>query len=295
MEESFCASKFLLGHRQDTLDDKFWLMTFTESASFIGSQVISNWLVLGKTETSILSPSTATVLLAILSIILVAREWKEVPQPAASKDYRIYFSAYIFGGMTCMVSLSLSSFLPRDKRVWLLAWAQACIQFSIAVFWILWAPTIVADGREVQLGLIYPCLLGARMLGSTAFPWFFSGPLSLRTEDCLVYVFIVMGFVLSIVAYDYQEIGVLVTLFCLFHACVGLVLPSIARLRTMYVPNELRGGMISLSLAPANAAIIFLLLQFEITMTEIDIVALLHLVWKTVHKMLKERENLTNN
>ena len=56
----------------------------------------------------------------------------------------------------------------------------------------------------MQLGLIYPCLLGARMLGSTAFPWFFSGPLYLRTEDCLVYVFIVMGFVLSIVAYDYQ-------------------------------------------------------------------------------------------
>ena len=42
------------------------------------------------------------------------------------------------------------------------------------------------------------------MLGSTTFPWFFSGPLYLRTEDCLVYVFIVMGFILSIVAYVYQ-------------------------------------------------------------------------------------------
>lgn len=30
-----------------------------------------------------------------------------------------------------------------------------------------------------------------------------------------------------------QEIGVLVTLFILFHACVGLILPSLARLRTM--------------------------------------------------------------
>lgn len=55
----------------------------------------------------------------------------------------------------------------------------------------------------MKLGLIYPCLLGGRMLGSTAFPWFF-GPLSLRTEDCLVYVFMVMGIVLSILAYDYQ-------------------------------------------------------------------------------------------
>ncbi|KAH7846148.1 hypothetical protein Vadar_010476 [Vaccinium darrowii] len=234
-----------LGHRQDALNDMFWLMTFTNSASFIGSQVIANWLVHHKMETSAISPSTAVVLLAILAIIFVTRVLKEVPQTPAFKDYRRDFTAYIFG----------------DKRVWILAWAQACIQFSVAVFWILWAPTVVADGREVKLGLIYPCLLGARMLGSTVFPWFFTGPLYLRTEDFLVYVFIVMGFVLSIVAYDYQEIGVLVMLFCLFHACVGLILPSLARLRTMYIPNQLRGGMISLSLAPANAAILFFLLQ----------------------------------
>lgn len=63
---------------------------------------------------------------------------------------------------------------------------------------------VQADGREVHLGLIYPSLLGARMLGSTAYPWFVSGPLSLRTEDCLIYVFAVSALVLCIVAYDYQ-------------------------------------------------------------------------------------------
>lgn len=31
-----------------------------------------------------------------------------------------------------------------------------------------------------------------------------------------------------------QEIGFLVILFCLYHACIGLILPSLARLRTMY-------------------------------------------------------------
>lgn len=234
-----------LGQRQDTVNDIFWLMTFCESASFIGSQMLTNWLVGSNVEKHIVSPSTATVLLAIISIIFITRRWRESPQTAAFKDYRISFSAYIFG----------------DKRIWLLAWTQACVHFSVAVFWILWAPTIVADGREVNLGLIYPSLLGARMFGSTTFPWFVTGKLFLRTEDCLLYVFIIAGFVLSIVAYDYQEIGVLVALFCLFHACIGLILPSLARLRTLYVPNELRGGMISLSLAPANAAILFFLIQ----------------------------------
>nr|XP_009780165.1 PREDICTED: molybdate-anion transporter-like isoform X2 [Nicotiana sylvestris] len=208
-----------LGQRQDLMNDMFWLMTFAESASFIGSQVLGNWLIGGNGKRSMLSPSGAVVVLAFIALIHVSRRWKEDPKSTSLKDYHSKFHTYILS----------------DRRIWLLSWAQASVHFSVSVFWILWAPTIVADGREVLLGLIYPCLLGAKMLGSTAFPWFFNGPLLLRTEDCLVYAFVVMGFVMSIVAYDYQEIKVLVMLFSIFHACMGLVLPSFARLRTMYI------------------------------------------------------------
>ncbi|GJY61134.1 molybdate-anion transporter [Tanacetum coccineum] len=234
-----------LGHRLDSLNEMFWLMSFLESASLIGSQVLANWLVSSNdVHKNMVSPSTATAILALLCIIFIAREWRESP-PVTFKEYRMSLKTHIFS----------------DKRILLLGWAQSCVQFAVAAFWILWAPTIVADGREVHLGMIYPCLLGARMLGSAMFPWFINGPLPLRTEDCLVYAFAIAGIVLSIVAYDYQEIGILIGLFCLFHACIGLVLPSLARLRTLYVPNELRAGMISLSLAPSNAAILLCLIQ----------------------------------
>ncbi|KAJ7952784.1 molybdate-anion transporter [Quillaja saponaria] len=233
------------GHRLDTLNDTFWLMTFFESGCLIGSQIFSNWLLGNNVERSTIFPSTTTIFLAILCIIFVAKGWEDNPQAASFKEYSMSFYIYILG----------------DKRIWLLAVAQACLHFSIAVFWILWAPTVVADGREVHLGLIYPCFIGSRMLGSTTFPWLISGPSALRTEDCLVYGFAILGVVLSIVAYDYQEIGVLVTLFCLFHACVGMILPSLSRLRTLYVPDELRGGMMSLSAAPSNAAVLLILLK----------------------------------
>ncbi|PON66719.1 Molybdate-anion transporter [Parasponia andersonii] len=236
---------FQQGHRQDTLNETFWLMSYFESASLIGSQVLSNWLIGNNVGKNISSPSMAAFFFAIIAIVCITKRWAEVPQTASFKEYRTSFSAYILG----------------DKRILLLAWAQACLHFSIAVFWILWAPTVVADGREVHLGLIYPCLVGSRMLGSTAFPWLTGGLSSIRTEDYLVYAFIIVGMVLSITAYDYQEIGVLVTLFCLFHASVGLISPSLAKLRTMFVPNELRGGMISISQAPATAAILFFLVQ----------------------------------
>ncbi|KAI3462706.1 hypothetical protein Pfo_019369 [Paulownia fortunei] len=232
-----------LGQRQDSLNDMFWLMTFFESASFIGSQVLANYLIDGNVNKNIKSMWIEGAVLAVVAIIYVTRDWKEAPQIAAFKDYHI----------------SLHRHAISDKRIWLLSWAQTCVHFSVAAFWILWAPTIVADGREVSLGLIYPCLLGSKMLGSTGFPWFFHGPVVLRMEEYLVYAFIIMGLALSVVAYDYQEIGVLVTLFCLFQTCMGVVLPSLARLRTMYVPNEIRGGIMSLSLVPANAAVLFFL------------------------------------
>ncbi|KAJ6678326.1 SAM (S-ADENOSYL METHIONINE) TRANSPORTER [Salix viminalis] len=232
------------GYRLRALTNTFWLMTFIESASLIGSQVLVNWLLASDVDTGIASSSTATIFIAIIGIFCVTKGWKQTPHSAPVKDRRWMSYINIFS----------------DKRILLLGFAHACLQFSIAIFWILWAPTLVADGREVHLGLIYPCLMGARMLGSTVCPWLFCGSSSLRIEDCLVYAFTVMGLALSIVAYDYQEIGVLVSLFCLFHAGVGLIIPSLARLRTIHVPNELRGGMISLSLAPANAAILFLLI-----------------------------------
>ncbi|CAL2267543.1 unnamed protein product [Prunus armeniaca] len=205
------------GHRQDMLSETFWLMSFFESASLIGSQVLSNWLIGNNVDKNMASHSTAAIFLATIAVVCLLRGWTETPQKVALKEYRASFSTYVFG----------------DKRIWLLVWAQACLHFSVAVFWILWAPTIVADGREVHLGLIYPCFLGSRMLGSTIFPWLISGLSSLRTEDCLVFAFIIMGLVLSITAYDYQEIGVLVTLFCIFHAGLGMIFPSLARLRTM--------------------------------------------------------------
>ncbi|KAL3346370.1 hypothetical protein AABB24_025023 [Solanum stoloniferum] len=234
-----------LEQRQDSVNDMFWLMTFVESASFIGSQVVGNWLIGGHEKTSLLAPSSVVVIMALSALAYVSRGWKEDPKSIILKDYQTKFRTYILS----------------DKRVWLLSWTQATIHFSIAVFWITWAPTIVADGREVLLGLVYPCVLGAKMLGSTAFSWFSSGPLSLRTEECLVYACIIMGFVTSVVAFDYQGVEILLMLFCIFHACVGLVLPSLARLRTMYVPNDLRGGMMSLSIAPSNALMLFLLIQ----------------------------------
>ncbi|EHA8587766.1 molybdate-anion transporter [Cocos nucifera] len=247
---SFCFETWMVtehekqGHKQDLLSDTFWLMTFFESACLVGSQGLAN-LLFNDFDKGLFSPSAPAALLAIISILYIRKEWNGCQQQSIIGSYRKSFSAHVL----------------NDKRIWLLSWAQSSIHFSMSVFWILWAPTMVGDGREVHLSRLYPCFIGSRMLGSTAFPWFLGGVSSLRNEEYLICAYVVAGLSLLIVSYDYQEIDALVILFCIYHACVGFILPSLARLRTMYIPNELRGGMISFSLAPANAAICLVLLQ----------------------------------
>ncbi|XP_019265223.1 PREDICTED: uncharacterized protein LOC109242814 [Nicotiana attenuata] len=87
-----------LGQRQDLMNDMFWLMAFAESSSFIGSQVLGNWLIGGNGKRSMLSPSGAVVLLAFIALIHVSRGWKEDPKSTSLKDYHTKFHTYILSG-----------------------------------------------------------------------------------------------------------------------------------------------------------------------------------------------------
>ncbi|KAL6587671.1 hypothetical protein OROMI_000649 [Orobanche minor] len=263
-----------LGQRQDSLNDMFGLMTFFESATLIGSQMVANYLIDGNVDKNIKSTWNGTVVLAVAAIVYVTRSWKEAPQIATISDYHISLHRHAIRVQENMVVIVdtilrtlfccgvLDSLGPNysDEALPLNPFNEIGYH-DVEI--LTGSHFTKADGREVLLGLVYPCLLGSKMLGSTLFPWFFHGRFMLRIEEYLSYAFVIMGLALSVVAYDYQEIGVLVSLFCIFHACMGVVLPSLATLRTMYVPNEIRGAIMSLSLMPANASVLFLLVLWR--------------------------------
>ncbi|MQM10222.1 hypothetical protein Taro_043112 [Colocasia esculenta] len=121
------------GHRQDLLTDTFWLMIFFESVSLIGSQVLANMLV-KNLDKGFFFPSVPAALLAMMSILYITKEWNGHQHFSSFKDYWNSFSENIL----------------NDKRIWLLACAQACIHFSMSIFWILWAPTIVIHYKTIK-------------------------------------------------------------------------------------------------------------------------------------------------
>ncbi|XP_059074236.1 uncharacterized protein LOC131034289 isoform X2 [Cryptomeria japonica] len=235
-----------LGFRQDWLSDTFWTMSFGAAASSLGSAALANTLVNWKGPHGMALPSAAAAVVAFVCAILITKGWGENTATSKIKTRKI---------------VSSLAYLMADKRILLLAWVQTCFDFAVTAFWFLWTPTIVADGREVHISMIYPCLMGSIMIGSVAASWLLCGPYFCRPELYLTAVFVTASFSLAIPAYDYQEIGLLVALFCLFNVCVGIISPSLARLRSIYVPNDLRASMMSLSRVPANAVIVFVLIK----------------------------------
>lgn len=105
-----CVCFFFLqqGHRLDSLNDAYWLMTFFESACFIASQMFANWLIGNNTE-KITAPSSAVIFFAAICFTFITRGWTENPGSASLKEYSRSLYAYILGGK--FTSFSYSSVL----------------------------------------------------------------------------------------------------------------------------------------------------------------------------------------
>lgn len=75
-------------------------MTFLESASFIGSQALANYLIDGNVKRNIKSMWIEVAVLAIVAIGYFSRGWQEAPQTAAWKDYRVSFHRHVISGIS---------------------------------------------------------------------------------------------------------------------------------------------------------------------------------------------------
>lgn len=86
----------------------FWLMTFLEAASHIGSQVIGNFFTGSGATQNMVAPYSAAALLAIVSIIYATQRSEEAPRASTFKDYRHSFWTYILAGIICIMFLTVS-------------------------------------------------------------------------------------------------------------------------------------------------------------------------------------------
>ncbi|KAG0619184.1 hypothetical protein M758_4G122300 [Ceratodon purpureus] len=220
------------------------LSSDNDISDLIGSGALAN--VVANYQGSIgPAPLISATVAALLSILVVKRAFTENAGTASNLWRPLDYA---------LQTLS-------DKKVLLLGWTQVCFDFSVIIFWFLWTPTLVADGREVHSGVIFTRLMASMMIGTTIAACLLQGPYYLRPESFLPYVLLVGGLSLFLPAYDHQELRVLLWCFCVFHICVGIALPSLARLRSMYIPNDRRAAVMSIYRLPVYAAVLVVMIK----------------------------------
>lgn len=89
------------GHRQDLLSDTFWLMTFFESASLIGSQALANWLVHSEGKTHLASAFSATIWLAVICIICISWLSMKSSQAVEVANRKMSYASILHGEIPC--------------------------------------------------------------------------------------------------------------------------------------------------------------------------------------------------
>ncbi|XP_024372470.1 uncharacterized protein [Physcomitrium patens] len=233
-----------MGFRQEWLNETFWLMVFSNGVVATGcgalANVVANWRgFIGS------APLISAIVTALLSILAVKRTFTENVGTSPSLWRSIGHA------VQCL----------SDRKVLLLGWTQACFDFSVVVFWYLWTPTLVADGREVHSAVIFTRLIASMVLGSIITACLLQGPYFFRPESFLPIVLFVGGISLFFPAYNHQEVKVLLWCFCVFHTCVGIALPSLARLRSLYIPNDRRAAVMSIFRIPVYFAVLVVLIQ----------------------------------
>lgn len=79
------------------MTDTFWLMTFFESVSLIGSQIFSNWLVNDVGKRSMEGTFTAVIWLAAIGIGCITWGWRKPPQTVDVEEHKLSYASILHG------------------------------------------------------------------------------------------------------------------------------------------------------------------------------------------------------
>ena len=164
------------------------------------------------------------------------------------------------------------SAMGRDPLLWVLMAASATMESAMYAFVLEWTPTVGSTAGAPPLGLIFAAFMVSYMAGSTS--------VSIVTRDAksgriaatllvvlastaltaLIFIYILLS---SSPAGDDKPPEVAFAAFCamcIFEFALGAYMPTMASLKAIYVPEDVRATVYSIFRVPLNAIVVVVLL-----------------------------------
>jgi MFS family permease len=154
------------------------------------------------------------------------------------------------------------SIIRGDRRVFLLGAIQSCFEGAMYTFVFLWTPALSPNGEEIPHGFIFAIFMACSMCGSALASRLMSTP-STSVESYMRTVMMVAALCLAVPVLVPDMGGspgsglplggqIKLLAFLGFEVCVGIFWPSLMKLRSRYVPEEVRSTIMNLFRVPLN-------------------------------------------
>jgi MFS transporter, MFS domain-containing protein family, molybdate-anion transporter len=183
--------------------------------------------------------------------------------------------------ITSQFSLAFSA-IKRDSRVFLLGCMQALFEGAMYTFVFLWTPILSKGGVEISHGFIFANFMLSCMVGSAIAGYLMSSAILPELYMQIVFALGSICMVTTSYLHEYdKEWGLekelasntCFILFCLFEIIVGIFWPSMMKLRSQYIPEEVRSTVMNIFRMPLNLFVCIVL--FHVSETNLSFMLLM--------------------
>jgi len=224
-------------YTQELLDDTFAKATLYNSFSAVVAGLLAQ---VAADRFGYLAPFMLAISPLSVGLIICWRKW--TPDPP--KETISVFSGFRLG------------LRSMDDNLWILGITQSLFLGAMYTFVFLWTPAVDAAGDASPYGIIFATFMAMISIGSSLFKRV-SHVVEKIPGALLSLSAGLMGAV--ILTLDNQK-HVFIT-FALFEMMCGLMFPTYASLRSIYIPNEYRTIVMNIYRIPLNAFVIIVLLN----------------------------------
>jgi len=269
------------------LSTDFWVLLVGRLLSGVATSLLFSvfeaWMVYEHNQRGFASPllsktfslavfgnGIAAILAGVVASFVVVR-WGFVAPFMVSLVFLVASSIYVsyawgenYGNSEMQLTKVFSGALDalKDRRILLLGTIQSLFEASMYIFVFLWTPMLEEAFSEMKVyeklglhGLIFATFMVCIMVGSSVFR-LLDGKLTVET--IYTYTLALSGALfLSIALLNQQYITFFG--FLIFEMCCGIHFVCIGTLRSRYIPEESRSGVMNLFRVPLNILVVAIL------------------------------------
>jgi MFS family permease len=259
-ESWLVAEHFKRGYEAEWLDKTFAKAIFLGNGLVsIVSGLLANYLVTDMSLGPVVPFDAAAVFLAVGGVVIFFT-WSENKGDGSD-------NTSVAQGMQQAFEA-----IKNDKRVFYLGAMQSLFEASMYSFVFLWTPALGPNGEDIPHGMIFATMMVACMVGSSVASRIMSRP-DMKVERYMQVVYLISACALAVPVFVKSfgfgegvkggpitfEGKIQMLAFLVFEAMVGVFWPSMMKMRSQYVPEEVRSTVMNFFRIPLNLFVCIIL------------------------------------